>query len=434
MRIYGPQVEHLIDRDAELMILRRLARQKIGPRLLGTFTNGRFEEFLHAKTLTPADLRQPQTFCQIAKRMRELHDGVELLEHERDGGATVWRNWDTWVDRCERIVTYIDDIAQGTPGRPLTRAQRRLQSRGLVCGTQWRAFRAAVDAYRVWLDHQLGGPDAERASLVFAHNDTQYGNILRLEPPGTSPLLLPANVHKQLVVIDFEYANANPPGLEFANHFTEWCYNYHDEHTAHVCTTSRYPSPEDQTRFLRSYVAHQPAYAPAASTPRLAASTPSFGPQQAAAARRPPMPARGSSSSSVLHGPSDERSVPLQRTDTAGSVDSSGNPTAVTLSVGDAAEVSRLSRETRLWRAANSAKWVAWGIVQANVPGLPAEDGQSGPTAAEDDDAEEEEEFDYLGYAHERALFFWGDAVQAGIVDAAMLPEEVRAKLKLVPY
>ena len=68
--------------------------------------------------------------------------------------------------------------------------------------------------------------------LVFAHNDvsthisahvltiqTQYGNLLRIEPPGESPLLLPANVHKQLVVIDFEYANANVPGHEFANHF-----------------------------------------------------------------------------------------------------------------------------------------------------------------------------------------------------------------------
>jgi thiamine kinase-like enzyme len=38
-------------------------------------------------------------------------------------------------------------------------------------------------------------------------------------PEGESPLLLPANKHKQLVVIDFEYSNANLPGLEFANHF-----------------------------------------------------------------------------------------------------------------------------------------------------------------------------------------------------------------------
>ena len=34
--------------------------------------------------------------------------------------------------------------------------------------------------------------------------------------------MLPANEHKQLVVIDFEYASANVPGLEFANHFVSW--------------------------------------------------------------------------------------------------------------------------------------------------------------------------------------------------------------------
>lgn len=40
-----------------------------------------------------------------------------------------------------------------------------------------------------------------------------------MEPATQSPLLLPANEHKQLVVIDFEYSSANTPGLEFANHF-----------------------------------------------------------------------------------------------------------------------------------------------------------------------------------------------------------------------
>ncbi len=43
LRVYGPQVEHLIDRRTSWGVLRRLARKKIGPRLLGTFTNGRFE-------------------------------------------------------------------------------------------------------------------------------------------------------------------------------------------------------------------------------------------------------------------------------------------------------------------------------------------------------------------------------------------------------
>lgn len=56
---------------------------------------------------------------------------------------------------------------------------------------------------------------------------TQYGNILRMTPSGESPLLTAANQHKQLQVIDFEYANANMVGLEFANHFVRTSHNIH---------------------------------------------------------------------------------------------------------------------------------------------------------------------------------------------------------------
>jgi choline kinase len=41
-------------------------------------------------------------------------------------------------------------------------------------------------------------------------------------------------------------------------------------------------------------------------------------------------------------------------------------------------EAGRLLAETRLWRLANSAQWVAWGIVQAQVPGMPDFDGSDG--------------------------------------------------------
>ncbi len=112
LRIYGPQVEHLIDRDDELAILRRLAKKKIGPRLLGTFHNGRFEEFLHARTLEAGDLRIPETSKQIAKRMRELHDGIELLDKERAAGPAIFLNWDKWVDRCEEVISWLFQLLE----------------------------------------------------------------------------------------------------------------------------------------------------------------------------------------------------------------------------------------------------------------------------------------------------------------------------------
>ena len=124
-------------------------------------------------------------------------------------------------------------------------------------------------------------------------------------------------------------------------------------------------------------------------------------------------------------------------------------------------EVARLMRETRLWRLANTAMWVAWGIVQAKVPGMPdfsseagREPGSDGEEASREDlrergeeyrelvaeetngsEKEEiDEEFDYLGYAQHRAMFFWADAIQCGLVTAEELPEELRGKVKSVPY
>jgi choline kinase len=167
LRIYGPQVEHLIDRENELGILRRLARKKIGPRLLGTFRNGRFEEYFNAQTLKSEDLRDSATSKQIAKRMRELHEGIELLEREREEGPFVWRNWDKWVDRCEEVIRYLDkEILSGKKRRG-----ESWRERGLVCGVEWKVFKSAVDKYRKWLDEYYREKGGVMNNLVFAHND-----------------------------------------------------------------------------------------------------------------------------------------------------------------------------------------------------------------------------------------------------------------------
>lgn len=138
-------------------------------------------------------------------------------------------------------------------------------------------------------------------------------------------------------------------------------------------------------------------------------------------------------------------------------------------------EVKKFMEETRLWRIANSAQWVAWGIVQAKVPGmdealeaqkistpqseetiiraphsqlntdplsqesegLAQDEHEKRPESREEvpeDEHEEAEEFDYLGYAQERAMFFWGDILQIGIVKKEDLPEELLKKVKVVNY
>jgi choline kinase len=143
--------------------LTRLARKRIGPRLLGTFGNGRFEEFLHAEPLTSS--------VQIAKRMRELHEGIDLLKKEREAGPFVWQNWDKWVSRCEYIVTWLDQqVRESNQG--ISRASSdKWKKRGYVCGTEWPMFKQTIYKYRKWLEDQYGGIDKINERMVFAHND-----------------------------------------------------------------------------------------------------------------------------------------------------------------------------------------------------------------------------------------------------------------------
>lgn len=171
LRIYGPQVEHLIDRESELQILRRLARKRIGPRLLGTFSNGRFEEYFHAAALTPKDLRNADTSKQIAKRMRELHEGIDLLERERDDGAFVWQNWDKWVQRVEDVTSWLDEEVLKQQESKDSSASESWKARGFVCGTEWAVFQKTVQKYRQWLEAQYTEPGQLRSRYVFAHND-----------------------------------------------------------------------------------------------------------------------------------------------------------------------------------------------------------------------------------------------------------------------
>ncbi|TPX13942.1 uncharacterized protein E0L32_005642 [Thyridium curvatum] len=483
LRVYGPQVEQLINRDSELAVLRRLARKRIGPRLLGTFKNGRFEQFFNAITLTPTDLRIPDTSKQIAKRMRELHDGIELLDEEIAAGPAVLQNWDHWQDVVEKKISFLDDQIRSdeeaagpdTNGLPAD----AWRARGPVCGVEWPKFKAMVSQYRHFLNEFYGGERKLCEKLVFAHNDTQHGNILRIQPDDEkSPLMQPAKQHKRLIVIDFEYAGPNLPGLEFANHFTEWTYDYLSPVAPYACHTALYPSVEEQRRFIKAYVEHRPDYVyPGSATPKL---TPLATPTPGSAASTPALQT-ASSTSSIVEFMLDARVPP-------------GGWGAQEKKLEEESErqVKELMHETRLWRIANSAMWVAWGIVQAKIPGLKldgdGEDeeedglddgvakngrcGDGGEAAAEqrqqqqqqqqqpsggqeeavkketysekngDDDTvreeeqaeEEADEFDYISYAQERAWFFWGDCVLMGLVKKEDLPTELQARLKLVNY
>lgn len=108
-RVYGPSSDQLIERDEELRILHVLSNQYgLGPKMYGTFANGRVEQFFPSRALKPQELRVPPIAHGIARRMRELHSvDLKALGYQmgRAGEPTIWRLISDWVDNAQEILS-----------------------------------------------------------------------------------------------------------------------------------------------------------------------------------------------------------------------------------------------------------------------------------------------------------------------------------------
>lgn len=105
-------------------------------------------------------------------------------------------------------------------------------------------FKDEWNRYFAWAKREGRGLGSKR---VFAHNDAQYGNLLRLKDGSEG--------HRQIIVVDFEYAGPNPAAYDIANHFQEWTANYH-RRTSHLLSPSLYPTLEERCNFYTSYLRH----------------------------------------------------------------------------------------------------------------------------------------------------------------------------------
>ena len=170
LRIYGTSSDALISRSRELQTLHNLSsRYHIGPRIYGTFSNGRIEEYFNSVTLCPSDLRDEGISRWIAARMAELHS-VEITAVE---GPLAVRNlegksWDIGVKK--NVKTWLPLAREVLAHYNIDQSDRTLLNLD--------AFSVAWSRYLRWLSQVEKVEGASRR--VFAHNDTQYGNLLRL--------------------------------------------------------------------------------------------------------------------------------------------------------------------------------------------------------------------------------------------------------------
>jgi choline kinase len=108
LRIYGPSSDALISRSEELRILTVLSTQYgLGPKVYGTFENGRVEQFFPSRALHAEELRDVKVSRGIARRMRELHSvDLNVLGYGQ-GGVTLWKCLDDWIELAEGVVSVV---------------------------------------------------------------------------------------------------------------------------------------------------------------------------------------------------------------------------------------------------------------------------------------------------------------------------------------
>ncbi|KAL4076367.1 kinase-like domain-containing protein [Scleroderma yunnanense] len=235
LRVYGSSTDSIVLRSRELYTLHVLSsRYHIGPRIYGTFTNGRIEEYIDSITLTSLDIRDKTTSRWIGARMAELHsinisaiDGEDEQNMEIDAEKNVKR----WAQLAREVLAHPDVNEED-------RAALDMDN-----------FTQHWTRYMHWISRVEKVEDPSRR--VFAHNDIHGGNLLKVNrklPKGTPE-------HHQIVMVDFEYAGPNPRALDIANHFQEWTADYQSS-APHVLDPSRYPTFEERYNFYEAYLSH----------------------------------------------------------------------------------------------------------------------------------------------------------------------------------
>lgn len=234
LRLYGQSHG---DTEIELEIFKRLAGERLGPSLLSSFTEGRFEQYLPSNPLSWSEMTDLSISNVVARKIALIHKlNIKCLDREP-----------TWLmEKYNHDYAYIERIRKQQI--PLTFRPDTLESTKRIAENLLKIdFKAEIE----YLDAIFRRSNSE---LVVSHNDLHQNNILLLfhdEDSNHSN----DDLNNRVVLIDFEYCSYNYRPFDLANHLAEWCFDYTgDEYPFFNASLDRFPSIVRQKQFLKTYL------------------------------------------------------------------------------------------------------------------------------------------------------------------------------------
>jgi ethanolamine kinase len=204
--------------------------------------------FIQGNVTSPADLRRPEIWRGVARRLAEWHAKLSLSK-VFDGSITGLGD--------AKGPSKIADI----PSPNVWTVMRRWTA-ALPSDTDAEKTRQAnLQKELEWLGNELGdAPGIDNRSLIFGHCDLLSGNVI-IQPhsttdpsPHSSSASSPTTTNTScseiptavVSFIDYEYATPCPAAFDIANHFAEW--------GGFDCDFSVLPTRSQRRDFLKTYL------------------------------------------------------------------------------------------------------------------------------------------------------------------------------------
>ncbi|KAL1843167.1 hypothetical protein VTJ49DRAFT_2917 [Mycothermus thermophilus] len=240
LRAYGHGTDLIIDRHRETQNHELLMKHGLAPELLARFENGMMYRFIQGTVTQPEDLRKPDIYKAVARRLAQWHAIVPCISG-RTGHSRKTSRADGTPVTDDEFQRALDQVA---PGKPPPNLWTVMQKWIFALPTDTEAQRARQAELQQELKRLIAElsqrPGLGVNGLVFAHCDLLSGNVIVL-PQSTEKAADPT-----VAFIDYEYATPSPAAFDIANHFAEW--------GGFDCDFSVLPTRAQRREFIAEYI------------------------------------------------------------------------------------------------------------------------------------------------------------------------------------
>ncbi|CAJ0603709.1 unnamed protein product [Cylicocyclus nassatus] len=227
---------------SESVVFTLLSERSLGPKLLGVFPGGRFEQFIPSRPLECKELSKPSIGKVVAPMLAKVHT-LDVPITKEPQVMMCARGWLAKFRESEPGTHPVDIIctAASVP-------------------SQCYPSKITCDELEEELDFVEEFLTKIQSPVVFSHNDLQEGNILlcadyHLSGDGSIRSRSGENdIVDPLVLIDFEYCSYNYRGFDLGNHFCEYGIDYNcDEAPYYKFYQEKFEVQNERRSFCKAY-------------------------------------------------------------------------------------------------------------------------------------------------------------------------------------